>query len=243
MGKKRSYYAVIPADVRYDEKLSSGAKILYGEITALCNEKGFCWASNSYFAELYSVRSKTVSRWVKSLTKAGYISAEVEREKGNQRRIYLSPKMSVPSGQKCPDPMDKNVHTPMDKNVPHNNTILITQSNNTKNNNIDSLSEAALELVLEEKIKQKAAEYELKIQAILPARTKGERSTYSRLRDHLISLILKNQRDVRVFAQVVKWAREARKIEGKHRAIWVAKCKEELGFAGRGKRFLKTKEK
>lgn len=71
--ENKAYYAVIPANVRYDKDLPPNAKLLYGEITALCNEKGFCWARNGYFAELYDVSSFTISRWIKALADKGYI--------------------------------------------------------------------------------------------------------------------------------------------------------------------------
>ena len=71
--QQRSYYAIIPANVRYDKDLAPNAKLLYGEITALCNEKGYCWASNQYFAELYGVSVLSVKRWVNSLVTKGYV--------------------------------------------------------------------------------------------------------------------------------------------------------------------------
>lgn len=135
---KKSYYAVIPANVRYDNELTPNAKLLYGEITALCNEKGYCWASNSYFAELYKVSKETVSRWISKLEKLGYIKTELIYEQGTksvkERRIYICgdpiDKNINRYRQNNQYPIDENINTPIDKNIKENNTVF----NNTINN-------------------------------------------------------------------------------------------------------------
>lgn len=122
--EKPNYYAIIPADVRYDTELSANEKLLYGEISALCNKLGYCYAQNTYFAELYSVDKRSIQRWIENLVNRGYIIVDVERDDNNavvKRTIHLATKMSPPH--------DKNVTTPGDKNVTHNNI----NNNNTRN--------------------------------------------------------------------------------------------------------------
>ncbi len=87
--EKPSYYAIIPATVRYDENLVPNAKLLYGEITALSNQKGYCWASNAYFARLYGVTKMTVSVWVSALVESGHIKIVINKEQGNKRRMQI----------------------------------------------------------------------------------------------------------------------------------------------------------
>jgi len=82
-----SFYAVIPASVRYDTNLPPNAKLLYGEITALCSKTGYCWASNKYFADLYNVKAGTVSEWIRLLVVGGYIKYSVHDR--NMRKIFL----------------------------------------------------------------------------------------------------------------------------------------------------------
>lgn len=78
MEDKPNYYAIIPANVRYDKKLSGSEKLMYGEITALTSKSGECWASNSYFAKLYNVTPQAVSIWIGNLQKNNYITIDYE---------------------------------------------------------------------------------------------------------------------------------------------------------------------
>jgi hypothetical protein len=94
-----AYYAVIPAAVRYDETLPMGAKLLYGEITALCNLKGFCWAGNAYFSKLYQKDGRTITRWIKALKDSGYINISFAFTPGSKEidaRIISLTKPPVP---------------------------------------------------------------------------------------------------------------------------------------------------
>ena len=87
--ERPAYWAVIPADVRYDDDLPANAKLLYGEITALCNSEGYCWASNEYFAKLFGWATKSVTRLVSALRDAGHIEVEMAPcGGGTERRIY-----------------------------------------------------------------------------------------------------------------------------------------------------------
>ena len=80
-------YAVIPAAVRYDTALAPATRLLYGEITALCAQRGYCWATNEYFARLYQVRRATVSAWIGQLLERGYLTATTDPIRGNQRHL------------------------------------------------------------------------------------------------------------------------------------------------------------
>lgn len=139
--QQKAYYAIIPAEVRYDEELPPNAKLLYGEITSLCNEKGYCWATNQYFADLYKVSKITVSRWISTLNRKGYISIDTLYREGTKeligRRIYI---VNTPINKNVNryikndlEGINKNVNTPINKNVKENNKYI----NNTFNNKKD----------------------------------------------------------------------------------------------------------
>ena len=116
MNETPNYYAIIPANVRYAD-LKPNAKLLYGEITALSNKHGFCFASNKYFAELYKVNKNTISSWISDLKNYGFITVKIERNVNNQitkRCLGILKKMDNPIHEK----------------LKYNNTSINTTSNN-----------------------------------------------------------------------------------------------------------------
>lgn len=130
---KPSYYAIIPADVRYDVALSPNSKLLYGEITALSSSAGYCWSGNLYFSELYAVSTRTIQRWLKELSAAGHIFVDVNESRGNERKIYLTTKMPSGLRQKRHEGHDNFVTTPHDNFVTNSNTSINSNTDNTNN--------------------------------------------------------------------------------------------------------------
>jgi len=118
-----SYYAILPADVRYDPKLTHLEKILYSEITVLSNRLGYCYATNKWFADLYNNSDRTIRKSINHLAELGYISTTVE---GVNRKIYLNPNKL---GGRKPPPTRKKTSPLGGRKLPHNNTSIIIQDN------------------------------------------------------------------------------------------------------------------
>lgn len=133
-----SYYSILTAHVRYSTKISSLAKLLYSEITALSSKDGYCYASNIYFATNYCCSIDTVSRCIKELETAGFIRVDIRPDLGNRRHIWtIDTKTEVSA--KMQEPIRKNADSypqkrgeGIRKNA-DNNSIYNTTSNNTSN--------------------------------------------------------------------------------------------------------------
>ena len=150
----KGYYAIIPADVRYDVRLTPNAKLLYGEITALCNEKGFCWAMNEYFADLYSVSKVSVSKWVGNLRDCGYIEVQMQYKEGTKQISNRHIRLSTPLKEifntptkKSLIPSQRKVKDPIKEKFKDNTTV-----NNTINNTVN-MGETSSPVVYQEKKK------------------------------------------------------------------------------------------
>lgn len=113
---KPTYYGVLPAEVRYHPELNSSQKVLYTEIDALSTKKGYCFASNAYFADLYGVQKSTISAWIKALKDAKVIKVYYDISNGNVGVRKITPLL------KNQNPPSEKSKAPLLKNQKYNNT-------------------------------------------------------------------------------------------------------------------------
>lgn len=137
--EKPSFYAIIPASVRYSNEITANAKLLYGEITCLCNKEGYCWASNSYFAKLYNVSERTIVNWLNSLEKCGFITKKIIYKDGSNEVAKRIIRIADADLRQISPPSENNFTTPGENNFTYNNTKTNNTSNNKKKLNKEKL--------------------------------------------------------------------------------------------------------
>lgn len=154
--EKPAYFGILPAKVRYDNRLSPYAKLIYSEFTALSNKYGYTFATNKYFAELYEVSETSISKYIKSLADCGYIKIEITRNSKNkfitERRIsIISSALEVTDTEVKPDleatlkPEHKQDCKPEHKRSFRSNNNNINNKNNNINTSPDSISDTSSE--------------------------------------------------------------------------------------------------
>lgn len=148
-----NFYSIIPADLRYDDRLKATEKIFFSEISALTNVYGYCYAGNKYFSRLYNCDVRTITRWVGNLEKLGYIKVDLIRNEKQlilERRIYT--RESLEGG------IDKNVHRGVDKDVRYNN-IYLNNITHTQDPEIKKIKYADKVCLMEKEYNNLISEY------------------------------------------------------------------------------------
>ena len=174
MQKNTAYYAIIPAEVRYDPDLPPNAKLLYGEITALSHETGCCWASNRYFAELYGASIRSVKNWIGALSEKGYIQIKLIYREGSKEvesrfiTITGSEKNFTTPGKKFHEGSEKNFTTPGEKNFPDNNTSINNTSINKKERAATASYDSILSTIADDGLRNLYLEY-IKMRKLIKA--------------------------------------------------------------------------
>ena len=153
-------YAILPAVIRYDNNLTDSEKLLFCELTALSNKKGYCYASNKYLSGIFNVTVDTVSRRINRLKNKGYLHVEMIRDGKEIKERHIYPLMDVSRGidanvkrgidanvdrgidAKVDRGIDANVDRGIDANVEENilynsNTLYNNNLNNNKDDGVD----------------------------------------------------------------------------------------------------------
>jgi biotin operon repressor len=104
---EQNYFYIIPAKLAEEGNMTKA--MLYGLISSLANKQGYCWASNEYLAKKLKRKDPTkISKYITQLKKDNWIDIEVNKEKGNIRKIWISMggigKKAKTSWQKSQDP-------------------------------------------------------------------------------------------------------------------------------------------
>ncbi len=109
MNNKPSYYGIIPAHVRYCKELKPIARLLYADITALCNANGYCTAKNKYFAEAFELSDRSITRYISELERLNFIWIEsITTPLGTLRKIWVD--KTVMGRQNCLGGGDRTVY-------------------------------------------------------------------------------------------------------------------------------------
>ena len=110
MKEKPNYYAILTAEVRYSKALTPNAKLLYAELTALCNMNGKCTASTEYFCRLYEVSRVSIQKWLKNLEDNNHIRrVNIYKQGSKEILTRVITLVNTPSKEKLTDNTNINI--------------------------------------------------------------------------------------------------------------------------------------
>jgi hypothetical protein len=118
-------WGILPNKIARDKEISAFAKVLYVEISSLCASKGYCWANNRYFADLFGKTQTTISTSISQLEK--YLT--IKDGASGDRKIYIPLKKFKSTFKKIERTPLKKFKGNLKENLKDNNI-----NNNTKNN-------------------------------------------------------------------------------------------------------------
>ena len=129
-----TYYTILPAEIRLDKRLLPYERLIFSDILAFSNTKGYCYATNRYFAKIYSVSVVSVSTWISNLIKYGYISRIYDYKANTKmierRRLYIKEDF-ITYKRKLKDPLKADFKQGIKGDFKDNN---INMNNINKNN-------------------------------------------------------------------------------------------------------------
>lgn len=85
-----NYYTIIPQEVVKDPTLHLMAFKLYALISLYSSKKGYCWASNDYFADYLDKSAGFVSKMINILIERRYLFVYIDKKDNNKRYLIVA---------------------------------------------------------------------------------------------------------------------------------------------------------
>lgn len=129
-----NWYAVISVQTLLAKDISNTQKILLALIANMSNERKYCYATNSYLAELLNVSPGTVSQIISDLENKGYLGRILIFKKGTAEvearflTVIEKYELETPS-------IEKDIPLPLNSNIPPLENIYTPPLENIKGNN------------------------------------------------------------------------------------------------------------
>jgi len=131
-------FATVPLKILDSPELSCNEMILLIRITGLTRKEGYCYAGNTYLAELMKVSVATIKRRLKKLHECDFIKCTYQSSSyGKKRIIYINPAKCLIS-QKFYDKDQSKLNPPQlgnELNPQHTNELYNKDSIFNKDNN------------------------------------------------------------------------------------------------------------
>jgi len=128
----KNFYAVITSEVLFNKTFSCRQKILISMISNMSNEKGYCWASNEYFAEALDTTVRTIQRDILYLESKKIIGRVIETDKSGMISLralsvidYVPAATPIPSSTK---PKKRTTKEDKDPTFTNSNSQALQQS-------------------------------------------------------------------------------------------------------------------
>ena len=116
-----NFYVTLQNEVLENDTLTERAKLLYAFIESLSHQKGYCFATNKFFATNFKVSKSTINRHLVELKNANYVRMETVTEENGNRLRYIYPLLRQGGASKTAIPPCQERRDPHAKDGSHNN--------------------------------------------------------------------------------------------------------------------------
>ena len=116
-----NFYVTLQNEVLENDTLTERAKLLYAFIESLSHQKGYCFATNKFFATNFKVSKSTINRHLVELKNVNYVRMETVTEENGNRLRYIYPLLRQGGASKTAIPPRQERREPHAKDGSHNN--------------------------------------------------------------------------------------------------------------------------